>query len=121
MPNPIGTFTPDNLLAGDFPRVTDWGIIVSGAGALVRGTVLGQITTGGKLKTVNSGNTDGSQAPYAVLAENADASAADAPAPLYLTGEFDQNRLVFGGTDTVETHRKALRALSIFARPAVQA
>jgi hypothetical protein len=85
----------------------------------VRGTVLGQITTSGKLKTVNSGSTDGSQAPYAVLAEDADATSADAPAPIYLTGEFDQNQLVFGGTDTVETHRKALRALSIFAKPAL--
>jgi hypothetical protein len=121
MPNPIGTFTPDNLLAGDFPRVTGWGNIVSGAGKLARGTVLGQITASGKLKLVNSANTDGSKTPYAVLAEDADASSADAAAPLYLTGEFNENHLVFGGSDTVDTHRAALRALSIFAKPAILA
>ncbi|MDR1288005.1 MAG: head decoration protein [Treponema sp.] len=121
MPNPSGTFTPDNLLGGAFPRVTGTGTIVSGAGALVRGTVLGQITSGGKLKTVNSANTDGSQTPYAVLAEDADASSSDVQAAVFLTGEFDENRLVFGGSDTVATHRKALRALSVFPKPALPA
>jgi hypothetical protein len=121
MPNPIGTYTPDNLLAGGFPRVTGWGSIASGAGVLARGTVLGQLTTGGNLKAVDSSQTDGTQNPYAVLAEDTDATSADVPAPLFLTGEFDQNRLVFGGSDTVDTHRKALRALSIFAKPALEA
>jgi hypothetical protein len=117
----LGTVTPDNLLAGDFPRITAWGTIVSGAGSLVRGTVLGQITASGKLKPVDSSKTDGSQSPYAVLAEGADASSADVAAPLFLTGEFDEDCLVFGGSDTVATHRKALRALSIFAKPALPA
>jgi hypothetical protein len=121
MPNPIGTSTPDNLLAGEFPRVTAWGTIASGAGALARGTVLGQITSTGKLVPVNSGLSTGAQNPYAVLAEAADATAADATAALYFTGEFDENQLVFGGTDTIATHRKAMRALSMFTKSALPA
>jgi hypothetical protein len=121
MPNPTGTYTPDNLLAGDFPRKTAWGTILSGTAPLVRGTVLGKISASGKLKPVDSSKSDGSQAPFAVLAEAADASSADAAAPLFLTGEFDENSLVFGGSDTVATHRAALRSLSIFAKPALGA
>ena len=115
----IGTITPDNLIAGDFPRVTAWAVIASGAGVLVRGTVLGQITASGKCVAVLSTLSNGAQTPYAVLAEDADATSADAQAPIYLTGEFDQNQLVFGGTDTIATHRKAMRALSMFAKPAL--
>jgi Bacteriophage lambda head decoration protein D len=40
------TYTPDNLRAGDYPMITDEVILASGAGALVRGTVLGRINVG---------------------------------------------------------------------------
>lgn len=207
-------FTPDNLFAGNVqPVVTEAVTIASGAGVLVRGTVLGRITkalgavvpganTGngtvsgaslgknakignyvltcitaaanggtfkvidpdgirlddaivgtayagpvsftindgavdfvvgdeftipvtvgsGKCKTVNSANVDGSGDPEAILAdESVDATAADKPASVYLTGEFNEDKLVFGGTDTKETHRAALRKLGIFLKKAVSA
>jgi head decoration protein D len=40
------THTPDNLKAGAFPQVGASGTIVSGAGSLPRGRVLGKITAG---------------------------------------------------------------------------
>lgn len=70
MPTQIETFAPDNLLqpvkwpqdarqdsAGFAPNLT-----------LAKGTVLGKITTGGKLKAYASGNADGSQTAVAILA-----------------------------------------------------
>ncbi|MBE0470505.1 MAG: head decoration protein [Methyloprofundus sp.] len=116
------SFTPDDLFAGHVqPVVADSEIVVSGAGVLARGTVLGKITTGGKLKTVDSAAVDGSQGIYAVLAESVDATSADVTAPVYYTGEFNEAKLVFGGTDTADTHRTAARNIGIFFKSAVTA
>lgn len=108
------TFTPDKLLASDYPAVTD--IVTIDTGALVRGTVLGKITATGKYVICNSANADGSQNPAAVLAEDADATAADVQAAVYLSGSFNQAALVFGGADTADTHRAALRDLNIYLK-----
>lgn len=121
MSNEIGSYQFDNLL-GEV-EVTEGGTIVSGAGVLARGTVLGKITASGKLKTVNSANSDGSQAPYAVLLEGVDATSADKPCATALAGTFNPAALVFGGSDTIATHRAALRDVGIFTQshqPAAQ-
>jgi hypothetical protein len=109
------TFTPDKLIAGDFPIRTEAATVVSGAGALPRGRVLGKITTGGKLVSVESdGTDDGRRTPYAVLLEAVDATSADKVASVALTGEFNSGALSFGGTDTTTTHKAAMRDLSLF-------
>jgi len=110
------TFTPDKLLAGDYPVVTD--IVTIDTGVLTRGTCLGKITTGGKHVIVNSASSDGSQNPVAILAEDADASAGDVQAVVYLSGAFNQAAVTFGGTDTADTHRAALRNLNIYLKKA---
>lgn len=116
----LDTFTPDNLFAGNvFPIVTDKGTITGAS--LVRGTVLGQITVGGKLVAVDSTKADGSQTVYAILAEDTDASGGDKIAPVYLTGEFNEASLTFGGTDTAADHKGDARTLSIFFKTAVSA
>ena len=116
----LGTYTPPKpLVIDDFDLQTEAVTLVSGAGALVKGTVLGRITTGGKFKTVNTANSDGSEAPYAVLAEDADATSADTLATVYLTGSFNQAALTFGGTDTYATHKVAMRKLCLFVKPVI--
>jgi hypothetical protein len=108
------TFTPDNLVTGDFPMMTE--AVTVDTGTLARGTVLGKITATGKCVICNSAGTDdGRRTPYAVLLETVDASSADVEAAAALTGCFNEAALVFGGTDTIATHRSALRDLSIFA------
>jgi len=113
MPLTSETFAWKNILAGDFPLVSTQVTVLSGQN-LVLGTVLGQITTGGKVVIVDSGNVDGSENPFAVLSEDVDASAADKVGAAFITGEFDSSKMVFGGTDTVATHLVAARNLSIF-------
>ena len=108
------TFTPDKLIAGDYPVVTD--IVTIDTGALVRGTCLGKITATGKYIKCDSTAVDGSQAPAAILAEDADATSADVTATVYLSGAFNQDAVVFGGTDTAATHRAALRNLNIYLK-----
>jgi len=106
----IGTFTPDNLLAGDFPRVTAWLEIPTGV--LKRGTV---VTDAGEAMATGDD-------PYGVLAADADASDNAVRAPVFLTGEFSANHLILDGNDPLsDTDRANLRKLSIFAKDTVPA
>ncbi len=115
------TYTPDKLIAGDYPLVTGEVTIVSGQN-LARGALLGKITASGKYTLCDSGASDGSQVPKGILAEAVDASAADVThAPYYLAGEFNEAAIAFGGTDTADTHREALRDLSIYLKETVAA
>lgn len=109
------TTTQDNLFAGDFPVATDAGVIVSGSGALVRGTVLGKVTASGKLAIVDATKSDGTETPYAVLAEGVDATSADKNAPIYLTGQFNPGALTVG-SGTVASYATAMRKVSLFQK-----
>ena len=117
------TFIPDNLFAGTQvqPVVADEVVIATGAGVVVRGTVLGLITASGKYAPVDSSKSDGSQSPVAVLSETVDATSADAVSAGYFTGEFNSRALVFGGTDTAATHTAAARARGLFFKDTVPA
>lgn len=54
--NTVETFTPDNLFGGsDIPAMTKVVTLVSGAGDLARGTVLGKITKGSATAAAKSG------------------------------------------------------------------
>lgn len=53
-------FVPDQLIASDFPLVTEGkATLVSGAGALKRGTVLGKITIGAAVSAAKAGGNTG--------------------------------------------------------------
>jgi hypothetical protein len=67
-------------------------------------------------KLVDSASGDGSEYPAVILAEDVDATAGTKPAAVYLTGEFNENALAFGGTDTAATHKTALREVGIFLK-----
>ncbi|AQT84158.1 hypothetical protein ERICIV_03434 [Paenibacillus larvae subsp. larvae] len=109
----------DNLIAGGVSPVVSKGETVKSGGVYLRGTVLGRITEGGKLVPVDSSKTDGSERPYAVLAETVDAAKEDKAAAVYLTGEFNKDALIFGGSDTVGQHEVVLREIGIFVKTTV--
>lgn len=106
---------PDNLIAGEYPRVERLVTIAAGAD-LAKGAVLGRITASGKYKLSASAAVDGSQTPDAVLAEAATAASGDVQAVVYFSGEFNENALVLGAGHTVDAVRLVLRAKSIFLR-----
>lgn len=111
-------FSPDNLIAGDFPIETGEVVIASGH-TLARGTVLGMNTTSQQCEAVDVTDSDGTENPYAVLAQSTDASAASvAHAPVYLTGEFNKSSLSFGGTTTAASVQAKMRDLSMFIKEA---
>lgn len=115
------THTPDRLFAGDYPVATESVTIVSGAGALVRGTVLGKITSGGKYTTSLQAAGDGSETPEAILLEDVDATAADKVAPVALTGEFNEDTLTIGTGHTAASIKAGLRNKGIFLKSPVTA
>lgn len=112
-------YTPDNLVAGDTQLVTDSVTIVSGQN-IVRGAVLGKITTGGKFALSLSTASDGSETPYAVAAEDVDASGGDVTnVAVYIKGEFNAGALTLGTGHTADTAKNGLRAVGIYVKNAV--
>jgi len=116
------TLTHDNLLANDYPAVTDIKTVLTGQN-LTKGTVLAEDSgNSNKCVPVDSGHATASiQDPLYILAEDCDASGGDAQAQVYLSGAFNENALTFGGTDDADTHRVALRDLNIYLKKSVPA
>lgn len=118
------TFEPDNLFAGTQVAsvVADEVTLAADQGVLVRGTVLGKVTSSGECVIVDSateGTSAGSGVVYAVLAEDTDTTGAATPAPAYFTGEYNERELVFGGTDTADDHRDAAKKIGIFFKDTI--
>jgi hypothetical protein len=115
----IGKFTPDNLIAGDYPIKAEEITLVSGQN-LVRGALLGQITTGGKYALSLSTASDGSQTPCAILADTTDASLGDIVCVAYRKGEFNKNAMTFGAAHTFATVKDALFKIGIILRDSIR-
>lgn len=105
-----GTYTPDALFAGDADNLVCRKFTVASAGqALPRGAVLGKVTAGGKLVLSTAAASDGSQEPYAILADSIPAGAADVEAMAYLTGLYNTAALTFGAGHTAASTLDQLR------------
>jgi hypothetical protein len=124
------TFSPDNLFAGHVqPVVAQEGILAQDQGVLVRGTVLGQLTADGTLVMVDKDIPEvesepaptGAEKVYAILAETTDTTGDDRPAPVYLTGEFNERALVFKADNDADDHRESARNVGIFFKDTVPA
>lgn len=113
-----GSFSPEGLLLG--PARSRKVIIASGAGVLTRGTVLGKITTGGKYVKSASASSDGSQVVDAILADDkVDATSEDVEAIVYISGVFDQSKLILGTGHTLGSIDATLRDKSIWLESSV--
>ena len=108
----IGTFEYDNLFAGVVQPIASEAITMKAGQAYMRGSVITKDADG---KGILIDSAAGGQ-PYGILADNVDATEEDRETVLYLTGEFNQDALIFGGTDTYETHKEALRDKGIFLK-----
>lgn len=102
---------PDRLIAGDPLGPTTEKVTltdISSTGALVRGTVLGQVTADSKFGICLNGSADGSEVARAILAKDADPSSGDVEAMIFRTGQFNQDRLTFGTGTTIANSRESL-------------
>ena len=78
---------------------------VSGsAKTLAAGTLMGRISASGLLTPLASGATDGSQFPVGILTQDiAVAASATVSITIGVSGDVDENKLVFDGSDDLNT------------------
>jgi hypothetical protein len=88
----VGTFTPDQLYAGEADIVTTQGVVSSAAGALAEYTVVANV--GGELVAYNKEGADGSEIPYGVLPHAIPDDAADQDTPVIIGGVLNFDVLV---------------------------
>lgn len=115
-----GTYTPDSLHAGDFPIRTEIVTVITGQN-LTRGALLGKITASGKVNLSLSAAGDGSQTPYAILAEDVDATSADKTGVAYISGDFNSTAITYGTAHTADTVKAGLRDINIYLHTPVDA
>jgi len=113
-------YTPDRLHAGDFPIRTLDVTIASGQN-IARGALLGKITASGKYILSLAAAVDGSQTPAAILAEDVDATGGDKSGIVYVSGDFNENRITYGTGHTADSVRAGLRDLNIYLHKPVSA
>ena len=107
-------FAYDRLIAGDADDLIGRKVTLASGQSLVRGALLGKITTGGKYTLSLAVSNDGSQTPDVVLAEDCDATTADAEALVYVRGDFNASAVTFGTGHTATSVRDGLRSKGIF-------
>jgi len=107
-------FTPDGLVARNAQLLISVPATLLAGQNLKRGAVLGQITASGKYVLSLSAAADGSQTPVAVLAHDADATAADVATLAYTRGDFSDSALILGAGHTVASIRAGLQDRGIF-------
>lgn len=87
-----------------YDRIT----LVSGAGALKAGTVLGKITASGKYQAYDNDASDGSEVAAAILTHAQDATSADIPAAaLTRMAQVNGNLLIWGAGVTTQGEKDA--------------
>lgn len=110
-----------NLYAGDFggPQVE---VTLKAGVVYALGSVLGRATSGpddGLCVLVDSTLTNGAQVARYVLNHEVDATAADTVASADRLGEYNEAALIFGGSDTADTHRLAMEDRLMYMRTSV--
>ena len=114
-----GIYVPDSLVAGNAHLLVGRKVTIASGASFKRGAVLGVITASGKYALSASAASDGSQVPDLILAEDVDASGADAQALAYARGDFNARALTLGTGHTVASITEGLRAKGITLLPAV--
>ncbi|MGN0885795.1 MAG: hypothetical protein ACI4RT_02230 [Candidatus Spyradenecus sp.] len=103
----------DNLFSATqiMPVVPDKLTIAQASAVLVRGSI---VTAAGALATAAAD-------AYAILAEDCDSTVTAKEAPVYLTGEFNEDALTVGDAITVADCKVPLRKLGIFIKKNIPA
>lgn len=105
-------YDPNDILADAEGLFTREVTLVSGQN-VVRGAVLGKITSGGKYALALSASSDGSQTPVAIAAQDIDASGGDKKIQVHLAGKFKASKLTFGTGVTAANSFEALAKIGI--------
>ena len=108
----VGSHQHINIIAGDFPLLTETITIAAGQ-SLKKGAVLGKNADGDYVLSVAAAE-DGSQKPQRILATDCDATEAAKDSIAYKTGRFKANKLTYGEGNSFQSVKGALEIRSIF-------
>jgi len=115
-----GTSTVDNLIYDvTVPTKLEGIIVISGAGALKRGSVLGKVTASGKCKLADKAAETGEEVAMYILADDVDATSADVKTAAYASGNFNSAALTFKAANAIADHKDNLRMFGIFTDAAL--
>jgi hypothetical protein len=104
----------DQLIAGHKPPAKAVPIVLTDGETVVRGSVLGQVTTNEKYLVSLAAATDGSEVARAIAAVAASPSGADETILAYVEGEFNQDELTFGTGKTIANSKQELMDKNIY-------
>ena len=111
----------DELFVEGFPIQTEQ-IQGKDAIALLKGTVVGLVTATGRFAAYDSGNVDGTEDIYGVLTVDYDNTApVDSSAAIAISGAFNEDNLIFDGSDTKITTKKEARPLGLYWKTSLAA
>ena len=109
-----GVYKPDNLIVDtSFPVQVGVVTVAANQGTLLKGSVLGKNTGGAYVLADSSATVPGTVILTDDLVTD---STTTVNAQVYLSGPFNRNALIFGGTDTVEDHEATLKTNGIYLK-----
>jgi len=115
--NAVGTVTAGTAFTSNQLNLT----LTAGATAFVAGDVFTLTVTAASKEYVLSVRTakDGTQTPAAILVDDVDATSAAVSAGVYVMGGFNQNRITFDDSWTIDDLSDALRDKAIFLQDSI--
>lgn len=105
----------DEIITPGFPAIERGQIVLSGQ-TLVRGSVVGKVTASSKMVLLDKDAVDGSEVPFGVVADYIDASAGDKVGPIWRTGEFLAEKLIFEAGTVLSDVQAAMEAIQLWPK-----
>lgn len=111
---------PGELVLGGGELYGDEVAVFTGAGTILRGTILGRVTASGKIKPWASGSSDGSEKIVGIATVDVEAAGAgDVSFRMLLKGDVNRKRLIIAadgnGNNLTAAHIDQLRNVGITA------
>lgn len=113
------SFEYENLIAGSQQPLVNVSATIAEGCDISRGQLLGKVTATGKLEPVDGTANDGREDPYAIAAEDVDATDGDKLTTVYVKGEFNERAVLYSYGDDADDWRDACEAIGIYLRPSV--
>jgi len=124
-PNGVPLVATDAAVYGPNVDTPEIGLtFTAGSSAMVAGDeihIIAAPSAAGSYKMARAEANDGSEVPCAILVDQADASAADCTAGVYLTGEFNGNVMIYDSAWTLPQLTALLRRWNIYVKSPVTA
>ena len=117
----IGTFERDGLITGDYPlkakEVTVHGQGTSGATEFLRGDVVAFDNTGTLVLADSARSAIGADKAVGIICDNIAVPAGESKVTtMFVKGEFNARFLRFGGSDTVNQHKRRMTEIGLLVR-----